>query len=88
MKNPSTHQPTPEQAKELVSQIIHSGDDEAARALAALVSAVAGVSDEEARQELAAAVAERAHTRTDAFGDALLASLRGHGPQRRTESTH
>lgn len=77
MKNRNTKQATPEQTVELVTQIIHLGDDESARALSALVSAVACVSDEGARQELAAAVAERAYTRTDAFGNALLSFMRG-----------
>lgn len=86
MKNRNTKQATPEQAAELVSQIIHSGDDTAARALAALVSAVAGVSDEGARQEMAAVVAQAAYTRTDAFGDALLALMRGDTPPLHAES--
>lgn len=75
--NNTTNQLTPEHAAELVTQIIHPGDDEAASALAALVSAVACVADEGTRQEIAAAVAERAYTRTDAFGDAVLAFTRG-----------
>ena len=81
MKNPTTKQLTPEQAAELVKQIIQPGDDEAAGALAALVSLLAGVADEGMRQEIAAAVAERAYTRTDAFGDALLAFMRGDAAQ-------
>ena len=72
MKNRNT-----KQTAELVSQIIRPGDDEAAGALAALVSALAGVADEGAREEIAAAVAERAYTCTDAFGNALLAFMRG-----------
>ena len=81
MKNRNTSHTTPEQALELVTQIIHPGDNEAARALAALVSALAGVSDEEMRQEMAAAVAERAYARTDAYGDALLAFTHGDASQ-------
>ena len=76
MKNPSTKQTTPEQMKDAVTKIIRAGDDEAARVLVGLVFAIANVSDEGARQELAAAVAERAYTRTDGFGDALLAFIR------------
>lgn len=68
---------TSEQAAELVKQIIHPGDDEAAGALAALVNVLAAVSDEGMWQEMAAAVAERAYTRTDAYGNALLAFMRG-----------
>ncbi len=88
MRESNTKQPTPEQAAELVTQIIHPGDDEAAGALAALVSALAGVSDEGARQEIVAAVAERAYTRTDAFGNALLAFIRGDSSQVYAESTN
>lgn len=88
MKNRNTKQPTSEQAAELVTQIIHPGDDEAAGALAALVSALAAVPDEGARQELAAAVAERAYARTDAFGNALLAFMRGDAPQACAEPFH
>ncbi|HST53079.1 MAG TPA: hypothetical protein VLJ61_13800 [Pyrinomonadaceae bacterium] len=87
MKNPSTNQTTPEQMKDAVTNIIHAGDDEAARALVGLVFALANVSDEAARQELALAVAERAYTRTDGFGNALLAFIRG-GAQLHTESVH
>lgn len=81
MKNRNTKQTTTEQAKELVTQIIRPGDDEAACALAALVSALAAVSDEGARLEMAATVAERAYTRTDAFGDAVFSFMRGASPR-------
>lgn len=77
MRNRNTQQTTTEQAAELVTQIIHPGDDEAAGALAVLVSALAGVSDEGTRQELAATVSERAYARTDAYGNVLLAFTRG-----------
>jgi hypothetical protein len=80
-------QATPEQAAELVTHIIHPGDDEAAGALAALVSALAGVSDEGARQELAAATAARAYARTDAYGNALLALMRGDASQSYAEAS-
>lgn len=79
--NNTTKQLTPEHAVKLVAQIIRPGDDTAAGALAALVNALAGVADEEARQEIAAAVAERAYTRTDAYGNALLAFTRGDASQ-------
>ncbi len=79
MKNRSTKQAAAERAAELVSKIIRPGDDEAAGALAALVSALAGVADEGARQELATAVAERAYARTNHFGDAVLALMAGAG---------
>jgi hypothetical protein len=81
VRNRNTKQYTPEQAAELVTQIIRPGDDEAAGALAALVSMLAGVADEGARQEIAATVAERAYTRTDAYGNALLAFMRGDASQ-------
>lgn len=86
MRESNTKQPTPEQAAELVTQIVRPGDDEAAGTLGALVSALAGVSDEGARQEIAAAVAERAYTRTDAFGNALLAFMRGDAPRAHTSA--
>lgn len=87
MKNRNTKQATTEQAAELVTQIIHPGDDEAAGALAALVSVLASVADEGVRQELAAAVAEAAYTRTDAYGNALLAFARGDAPHAYAESS-
>jgi hypothetical protein len=88
MRESSTKQVTPEQAAELVTQIIHPGDDEAARALAALVSTLAAFADEGARQEIAAAVAERAYTRTDTYGNALLAFMRGDASHIYAESSH
>lgn len=88
MRESNTKQATPEQAAELVTQIIHPGDDEAAGALAALVTALAGVSDEGARQEIAAAVAECAYTRTDAFGDAVLAFMRRDASQVCAAASH
>lgn len=84
--NNTTKQLTPEQTAALVAQIIQPGNDEAARALAALVSAVADTIDEEARLELAAAVAEAAYTRTDAFGNAVLAFMRGDASRLNAES--
>jgi hypothetical protein len=88
VNNRNTSHTTPEQAAELVNQIIHAGDDVAAGALAALVSALAAVSDEETRQELAAAVAERAYTRTDAFGNAVLALMHGTAMQLHGKAIH
>jgi hypothetical protein len=88
VNNRSTSHTTPEQAAELVTQIIRPGDDEAASALAALVSALAGVSDEGERQEIAASVAETAYTRTDAFGNAVLAFMRGDASHIYAESTN
>lgn len=76
MKQNTTEQHTTALA-ELVPQIIHPGADEAAGALAALVSALAGIPDDGARQEIAAAIAERAFARTDTYGNALLAFTRG-----------
>jgi hypothetical protein len=75
VKNRNTKQPATEQAIELVTQIIPAGDDAAAGALVALISALAGVPDEGERQEIAVAVAEAAYTRTNAFGNAVLALL-------------
>jgi hypothetical protein len=85
--NNTTKQLTPEQAAELVNQVVRPGDDEAAGALAALANALAGVADEGERLEIAAAVAERAYTRTDAYGNALLAFMRGDAAQICAESS-
>jgi hypothetical protein len=87
VKNRNTPQTTAEQAAELVTQIIRPGDDEAAGALAALVSALADIGDEGARQEIAVAVAERAYARTDAYGNALLAFTRGDASRIYAESS-
>jgi hypothetical protein len=88
MRESITKQTAPEQAAELAARIIQPGDDEAAGALAALVSMLAGVSDEGARLEIAVAVAERAYTRTDACGNALLAFMRDNTSQIYAKASH
>jgi hypothetical protein len=77
MGNISTKQITPEEAAELVSQIIRSGDDEAARALATLLNALVDVESRGAREGIAIEASERAYRMTDEFGNSLLAFMRG-----------
>ena len=75
MRNISTKQITPEQATELVTQIIRSGNDEAARTLTVLLNAFVDVESRDERQAIAVAASERAYRMTDEFGNALLAFI-------------
>ena len=75
MENISTKQNTPEETAELVSQIIRSGDDEAAHALVTLLNALAGVESKDERQAIAVKASERAYRLTDEFGNSLLAFI-------------
>jgi len=77
MKNSSTKQITTEEAAESVSRIIHSGDDEAARALVALLNALVDVESREEREAIAVKASERAYRLTDEFGNSLLAFTQG-----------
>lgn len=71
----NTEQMTPEQATALVESIILPGSDAAALALTTLVMTLAHITDEETRVDIAVAVAERAYTRTNAYGNSLLTFL-------------
>lgn len=75
MRNSSTKQITPEQATELAAQIIRSGDDESARALATLLNGLAGIEDGDEREAIAVQASQRAYMKTDAFGNSLLAFI-------------
>jgi hypothetical protein len=75
MRNISTKQITPEKATELVTQIIRSGNDEAARTLTVLLNAFVDVESRDERQAIAVAASERAYRMTDEFGNALLAFI-------------
>ena len=75
MKNITTKQITPEESAELAAQIIRSGDDEAARALATLLNAVASIEDGDQREAIAVQASQRAYMKTDAFGNSLLAFI-------------
>ena len=75
MRNITTKQITPEKGAELVTQIICSGDDEAARALTTLLNALAEVESKDERQAIVVAASERAYRMTDEFGNSLLAFI-------------